>query len=213
MNSTSQDSRFTTTTAWLSMLGVVGAALLIGATAITRSVQPSAPGRVGAASAVATANPDDKFAAFERAHPLGTWAPVLQGIVPGMTAPPLLPEPEWAKTVREIPLAEREDGPRVLRNADSVWQVGSVPEDGARLWDEFYVYTSLTPSLALSVMGTYVLNAMDPSVIALDGTFPSARALGRLQIVGATSKSVTFSSSVGVTGSFDFVSHTWTFDP
>lgn len=111
---------------------------------------------------------------------------------------------------------------RQKQNSSGTWGVGVGPTGfGSDAWvtnvTNAFVsgvnYTSWTPSLAHSVMGTYVLNAMDPEAIAFDGTFLPARALGRLQIVGATTTSVTFTSSVGVTGSFDFVNHTWTFDP
>jgi hypothetical protein len=158
--------------------------------------------------------PTDKFLAYQLEHPHGTWAPMLSGFVPGMTDEPMLPEPDWAKTIAVVPAADRRDGPVTLRGADSVWQVGSAPEYGARLWDAFYVWTALGGPTDPSepVLGTYVVNATDPATLALDAVYPCPRLIGRLTIVGATEEVVSFSSESGVSGSFDLTSKFWTFD-
>lgn len=123
-------------------------------------------------------------------------------------------EPAWAKTIRVVPPTERSDGPTTLRpqNADSVWQIGSVEEPGG-LWDERYVWTgrSSSQSNAVPVLGVYILNAMDPSVQALDAVYTCPRPIGQLTITAASRSSVSFSSESGTTGTFDLVSQTWTF--
>jgi hypothetical protein len=191
----------------LALIGAVLAAQASGGGSFLAIASPSD-------AATSEPVPSDKMLAYEQAHPHGTWGPMLPGFEPGETAEPLLPEPDWAKTVQEIPADERSDGPVTLRHADSVWQDGSVPEYGARLWDEFYVWTGLASEgdPATPEIGTYVLNATDPPTLALDAVYPCTRALGHLAIVGATATEVTFTSQTGVSGSFDLTTHAWTFD-
>lgn len=202
----------------LASLLPVGFGLAIIATVIlVRGIGPSAGATQGATSTTAesaSADATDKLAAYESAHPHGTWGPMLAGFEIGMTAEPLLPEPDWAKTIVMIPPEDRTDGPLQLRQADSVWQVGSVPEYGARLWDDFYVWTALDDSTepATSELGTYVLNATDPDTLALDAVYPCPQALGHLTIVAATNDAVSFTSDAGVDGTFDLATHDWSFD-
>jgi hypothetical protein len=200
-----------------SLLPVAFGFVVIAAVVVIRGVGIGAGTPVaatGPAQETATADPTDKLAGYESAHPHGTWGPMLSGMEPGMTAEPLLPEPDWAKTIVMVPPEDRRDGALQLRDADSVWQVGSIAEYGARLWDEFYVWTALDDSTdpATSELGTYVLNATDPDTLALDVVYPCPQALGHLTIVAATDDAVRFTSDAGVSGAFDLGTHAWSFD-
>jgi hypothetical protein len=200
-----------------SLLPAAFGFILIAAVVLFRGIGSGASSTAaptGSADATAAADPTDKLAAYESAHPHGTWGPMLSGMDLGMTAEPLLPEPDWAKTIVMVPREDRRDGPLQLRDADSVWQVGSVPEDGARLWDDFYVWTALDDSTdpATSELGTFVLNATDPDTLALDVVYPCPQAIGHLTIVAATEDSVNFTSDAGVSGTFNLGTHAWTFD-
>jgi hypothetical protein len=88
-----------------------------------------------------------------------------------------------------------------------------VPEPGG-LWDERYVWTGVvgTGTKAQAVLGVFILNAIDPTVRALDVVAACPCAVGQLTITAATSDWVSFTGPTGLSGSFDLGRRTWKLD-
>lgn len=140
--------------------------------------------------------------------------PSLAGLPVGAVAQPLLPQPAWSQTVAEVPLADRRDGPALLRHADSVWQDGSLAEAGATLWDPYYVWTSTGTATDPSqpVVGSLVVNATRAETLAQGNhIYPCPRDIGKLRIVAIRGDSVSLLSDSGVQATLRLASGQWAF--
>lgn len=187
------------------LAGVASIAVVVGVVLLGANYVAGQWGRPG----------NDGLRAVPTGGPTAGWSPTISGLEPGTTLQPMLPEPDWAKTIRMVPLEARRDGPLTLRLADSVWQIGSVPAMGATQWDEYYVWTGMGPGSDPNqpVIGTYVMSAGSPDVVAqYDGEYPCPRDIGHLTITAVVGATVVFSSSGGQTGAFDLETHGWSFN-
>lgn len=134
--------------------------------------------------------------------------------VPGFKPVKLLPEPDWAKTVKEIPLDDLAGGDPTLHGATSVWQAGSVPNADVSEWMPFLVYAKPGEKDGHALLGTLVINGTTDQVQQYIHTWTCPRAVGTITItsVKGPTDTVTFTTSSGQAGKFDLATQTWTFD-
>lgn len=116
-------------------------------------------------------------------------------------------KPDWASQVMAL---DRENYRQVplWRHADSVWQVGGVPDQAQVIWEEFYVWSGFASDSGLAYMATGVINPIQGGE-QYQGKYFVPEQVGRITIVGIDGETVNFTTTEGASGTFDLKLHKW----